>query len=291
MIRSMTGFGTGRGAVNGEEFDVEARSVNHKFCEVKVRLPRELSALEIDVARAARERLARGGIEIGVRRAGARPVIVPRIDFRLAEEYVRVFREAEQRFAMTRGLALSDLIAAEGVVSLEERTVDVESARAAVFVGVDRALHALCDMRAREGEALARDIVARLDAVEQLAGKIETLGPDAVLHYRNRLADRVQELSRGIPLDPARLAQEVALMADRMDVHEELTRLHSHVSQVRALTAANEPAGRKLEFLVQEMHREANTIGAKSQSIEISAAVVALKAEVERMREQVQNVE
>jgi uncharacterized protein (TIGR00255 family) len=146
-------------------------------------------------------------------------------------------------------------------------------------------------MRALEGEALARDLEGRLATVEALAARVSELSPRTVEAHRARLEERVAELSRGMKLDPGRLEQEVALFADRVDVAEETTRLASHVAQARALLASSEPAGRKLDFLVQEMHREVNTIGSKSQSAEISTTVVALKAEVERMREQVQNVE
>jgi uncharacterized protein (TIGR00255 family) len=169
--------------------------------------------------------------------------------------------------------------------------VDVEAARVALRVALGEALDGLVAMRAREGEALARDLDARAQAVLSLVSRVEELVPRTVEHHRARLAERVEELTRGIALDPARLAQEVALFADRTDVTEETTRLRSHVDHVRALLALREPAGRKLDFLVQEMHREANTIGSKSQSAEIAALVVSLKTEIERVREQVQNVE
>jgi uncharacterized protein (TIGR00255 family) len=146
-------------------------------------------------------------------------------------------------------------------------------------------------MREKEGGALARDLSSRLDQVEEIVARVRTLVPRSVEHHRARLEERIAELTRGIPLDPARLAQEVALFADRTDVTEEIIRLGSHVAQVRSLLAGREPAGRKLDFIVQEMHREANTIGSKSQSAEVVAEVVSLKAEIERMREQVQNVE
>jgi uncharacterized protein (TIGR00255 family) len=146
-------------------------------------------------------------------------------------------------------------------------------------------------MREREGEALARDLAARLAAVERLVARVTALVPRTVQHYADRLAARVQELARNVPVEPARLAQEVALFADRSDVTEELTRLASHLAQMRALVGGGEPAGRKMDFLVQEMHREVNTVGSKSQSGEIAALVVDLKAEIERMREQVQNAE
>jgi uncharacterized protein (TIGR00255 family) len=291
MIRSMTGFGAGHGAAAGEELDVEVRSVNHKFCEVKIRLPREYAALEIEAAKLVKERLARGGVDVSIRRGAAAGGLAPRVDVQLAEAYARAFAELQARLGLATGATLADILAADGVVRLDERDVDLDAARSAVRTALSAALDALVEMRAREGAALARDLSTRLDTIEVLAARVGELAPHAVEHHRARLEERIAELSRGIPIDPARLAQEVALLADRSDVAEELTRLASHVSQVRALLASDEPAGRKLDFLVQEMHREVNTTGSKSQSADIAAVVVALKAEVERMREQVQNVE
>ncbi|HEY6100213.1 MAG TPA: YicC/YloC family endoribonuclease [Anaeromyxobacter sp.] len=291
MIRSMTGFGAARGASGAEELDVEIRSVNHKFSEVKVRAPRELGALEIEVARMVKERLARGGVDVAIRRPGGSSGLAPRIDVALAESYSRAFREMQVRLGLPGTLTLADVIGADGVVRLEERSVDLDAAREALRRALGTALDRLVEMRVREGEALARDLAGRLEVLETSVARIELLGPPAIEHHRARLAERVQELARGVAVDPGRLEQEVVLLADRTDVTEEITRLRSHVAQVRALLKVAEPAGRKLDFLVQEMHREMNTIGSKSQSAEIAALVVALKAEVERMREQVQNVE
>ena len=287
----MTGFGAGRGSVNGEDVDVEVRSVNHKFCEVKVRMPRELGALEHEVVRTVKERLARGGVDVAVRRTQAGSLVAPRVDIALAESYARAFADVQARLGLPGSVTLADVIAAEGVVRLDERPIDIEIVGEALRRGVAAALGQLVAMRSREGEALSRDLLARLDEVERLVARIADLAPQAVEQYRVRLSERIAELSRGLPVDPARLAQEVAVFADRTDVAEEITRLRSHVAQVRALLAAGEPTGRKLDFLVQEMHREANTIGSKSQHAELAGLVVALKAEVERMREQVQNVE
>ncbi|HYD40483.1 MAG TPA: YicC/YloC family endoribonuclease [Anaeromyxobacter sp.] len=291
MIRSMTGFGAGRGSVNGEEVDVEVRSVNHKYCEVKARLPRELSALEHEVVRTVKDRLARGGVDVAVRRTSAASLVAPRVDVNLAESYARAFAEVQARLGLPGSVTLADVISAEGVVRLDERAVDLDLVGEALRRGLAQALSQLVAMRAREGEALGRDLLARLDELERIVGRVFVLAPQAVEQYRTRLSERIAELTRGLPVDPARLAQEVAVFADRTDVAEEITRLRSHVGQVRALLSSTEPAGRKLDFLVQEMHREANTIGSKSQNGEIAALVVALKAEIERMREQVQNVE
>jgi uncharacterized protein (TIGR00255 family) len=291
MIRSMTGFGAGRGSVNGEDVDVEIRSVNHKYCEVKVRLPRELGALEHEVVRSVKERLARGGVDVAVRRTPSGSLVAPRVDVGLAESYARAFAEVQARLGLPGSVTLADVIGAEGVVRLDERAIDVEIVGEALRRALAAALTQLVTMRGREGEALGRDLVGRLDELERLIGRVAELAPQAVEQYRARLSERIAELSRGLPLDPARLAQEVAVFADRTDVAEEITRLRSHVVQVRALLGVSEPAGRKLDFLVQEMHREANTIGSKSQNADIAGVVVALKAEIERMREQVQNVE
>ncbi|HEX9307777.1 MAG TPA: YicC/YloC family endoribonuclease [Anaeromyxobacter sp.] len=291
MIRSMTGFGSGRGSAAGEELDLEVRSVNHKFCEVKVRLPRELAALELDASKMVRERLARGGVDVSVRRSGPAAAVAPRVDVALAEAYARAYEELRARLGLAGAVTLADVATAEGVVRLDERAIDLEAAREALRSALGAALDALVSMRGREGEALARDLAGRLDVVEGLVARAADLVPQVIEHHRARLAERVQELTRGIALDPARLAQEVALFADRTDVTEEVTRLRSHLAQARALLGGGEPAGRKLDFIVQEMHREVNTIGSKSQSAEIAALVVSAKAEVERLREQVQNVE
>ena len=291
MIRSMTGFGAGRGGAAGEVVEAEVRSVNHKFCEVKARLPREMAALETDLVRQVKDRLARGGVDVSLRRTTARGVLSPRVDAELAAEYARAFEEVRARLGLSGQVSLSEVLAADGVVTLEERAVDLESARTAGSAALAAALDALLAMREREGAALSRDLESRLAVVEGIAARLAELSPRSVEDYRARLHERVAELSRGLAPDPARLATEVALFADRTDVTEELTRLSSHVAQMRGLLASGEPAGRKMDFLVQEMHREANTVGSKSQSAEAAAAVVTLKAEIERMREQVQNVE
>ncbi len=291
MIRSMTGFGSGTGASGGEEVGVEIRSVNHKYCEVKVRLPRDLTTLEQEVTRAVKERLARGGVDVAVRRSGQALAPVPRVDAALAESYAKAFAEVQARLGLSGGVTLAEVIAADGVVKLDERPVDLDSAREALRRALAAALDALLAMRAREGEALARDLLSRLDEVEVLVSRVVELVPRTVEHHRDRLAERIAELTRGLAVDPARLAQEVALFADRTDVTEETTRLRSHLAQARALLSGGEPAGRKLDFIVQEMHREANTVGSKSQSADIASLIVSMKAEIERMREQVQNVE
>jgi uncharacterized protein (TIGR00255 family) len=230
-------------------------------------------------------------VEFSLRRTTARGALSPRVDAELAAEYARAFEEVRARLGLSGQVSLSEVLTADGVVTLEERAVDLESARAAGSAALAAALDALIAMREREGAALSRDLEMRLSVVVGIAARLAELSPRSVEDYRSRLQERVAELSRGLAPDPVRLATEVALFADRTDVTEELTRLSSHVAQMRGLLGSGEPAGRKMDFLVQEMHREANTVGSKSQSAEAAAAVVSLKAEIERMREQVQNVE
>lgn len=292
MLKSMTGFGAGRARVGDEEFSVELRSLNHKFCEVKVRLPRELSTLEPVVVKQVKDRLARGAVDIFVKRQTATASgTVPVIDVALAKEYARAFRELAQALGAPAEITWAQVATQPGVMKLEEKGIDVESATQAVHEALQQALKALEQMRQTEGESIYADLDARMKLIEGWSREVTVLAPRAVEEYRQRLSERVAELARGVAVDPQRLAQEVAMFAERTDIAEESTRLASHLEQFRALMASSEPAGRRMDFLVQEMHREVNTTGSKSQHAEISARVVSMKAEVERIREQVQNVE
>jgi uncharacterized protein (TIGR00255 family) len=292
MILSMTGFGAGRASCGEVEISVEIRSVNHKYCEVKARLPFELGALEADLVRRIKETLSRGAIELSVKRSSVgRSPLTPKVDVELAREYVAALDALAGRLALRRDFGVAELAQVEGVVTFESRPLDLEGARSALNEAAAKALEALVAMRDREGRALAEDLRARLATVRGLSEQIRTLSPQTIEHYRTRLEERIAELSRGVTVDPQRLAQEVALFADRVDVAEELTRLASHLDGLEKLIAGSGPAGRKMDFLVQELNREVNTVGSKSQSAELAHLVVAMKAEIERIREQVQNVE
>jgi uncharacterized protein (TIGR00255 family) len=293
LIRSMTGFGAGRGVGGGEAVSVELRSVNGKFCEVKPRLPRELAALEPELVRTVKARVARGVVDVAVRRelAGGVRGLLPRVDLVLASAYAKALRELKSELGLAGEPTVHDMTSLEGVISLAESPPDLPSMSAALQAALAAALEALEQMRRKEGEALARDLSARIDTIERGAAAIAKLAPLSIEQHRERLEARVSELSRGMAIDPQRLAQEVAFFADRTDVAEELTRLSSHLEQLRTLIASDAPAGRKLEFLVQEVNREINTIGSKAQHAGIANQVVDLKAELERIREQIQNIE
>jgi len=288
----MTGFGSGRAIVGTEEVAVELRSVNGKFCDVKPRLPRELQALEAAAVRQVKERIARGAVDLFVHRSAADGGdLIPKVDEALADRYVEAFRALRDRLGLAGEVTLADVIGAEGVLSVEHRSPDLEAAEQALRAALDEALDRLVAMREREGRALRDDLAARLETIRGHVARVAEEAPAAVRQHQERIAQRVEELTGGIPLDPQRLAQEVALLAERSDVAEEITRMESHTAQFARLLEADEPAGRRMDFLVQEMLREVNTIGSKSQWAPIAALVVELKAEIERIREQVQNVE
>lgn len=292
MLRSMTGFGSGRARIGDEEISVELRSLNHKFCEVKARLPRELSALEPVVSKQIKERLARGAVDLFVRRQGVTATgNVPTVDVALAREYARAFGELAAALGTHAEVTWAQVASQPGVIRLEEKGADVESATQALHAALAQALTALEQMRRTEGESLRADLEARLGLLERWSREVAALAPRAVEEYRQRLTERVTELAQGLAVDPQRLAQEVVVFAERTDIAEEMTRLASHLEQFRQLMDSDEPAGRRMDFLVQEMFREVNTTGSKSQHAEISARVVSMKAELERIREQVQNVE
>jgi len=288
----MTGFGAGQATLNSEELSVEVRSWNHKFCEVKVRLPRELASLEPAVVKAVKDRIARGSIEVFVKRQSSEGgSVAPTVNMALARDYFVALSSLATELRLAGEIRLQDIAAQPGVITVAEREVDLARASQALDLALTQALERLGQMRELEGRAIEADLDGRLRAIQELASEVEALGPKVLSEYRQRLAEKVAELARGVSVDPQRLAQEVAFFAERSDIAEEVARLFSHLEQFRRLSQSPEPAGRKMEFLVQEMNREVNTAGSKSQHSEISARVVAMKAELERIREQVQNVE
>jgi uncharacterized protein (TIGR00255 family) len=292
MLKSMTGFGTGRSRAGDEEISVEARAVNHKHLEVKVRLPRELAALEAAVVKAVRARCARGAVDVAVRRSGSTlSGAVPTVDPAMARAWREALRTVSRAAELADTPTANQIAGQPGVVRMEEPVTDLAVAEGALERALAESLDALVAARVREGKALEADLSARLQRVATLAGEVATLAPRTVETYRARLQERVADLLKGSPVDEARLVQEVALFAERTDVAEEATRLQAHLEAFRGFLESSEPAGRRMDFLVQEMHREVNTTGSKSQSTEISTRIVELKAELERIREQVQNVE
>jgi uncharacterized protein (TIGR00255 family) len=297
-MRSMTGFGVGDAPLAAEgkstptgKLTVEIRAVNHRYLDVRVRAPNQLPDLASCVEALARERLSRGRFDVTVRLEGAALGAVTLHQERARSVFAAlVALRDELAPGVEVPLSLLGAVPDLFVPSLEQAGDEVRVALSAAF---DAALVSLDAMRLREGVALADDIIRRLVTVRNLALAITERAPHVVEIYKKKLKERAERLrvASDIDIDPGRLEQELALFADRVDICEELTRLESHTSHFETLLAGEGAVGRRLDFLLQEMAREANTVGSKSQDAEIAHSVVELKAEIERMREQVQNVE
>ncbi len=290
-MHSMTGYGRCRRETEGREMTVELKSVNHRFLDINLRLPRGLLFLEDPIRKALSARLSRGHVDVFVSyknaRNDAREVSV---DVPLAKAYAGALSALASATGVADDRTLSRLAALPDVLTVTEKDEDQDAVQLVCLDALSGALDALIAMRADEGGALVRDIGARLDTMASYVSGITVRAPEVIIEYRSKLEARIDELLSAPP-DPWRLAQEVALTADRAAIDEELVRLDSHLQQMRDALAAAEPVGRKLDFLVQELNREVNTIGSKASDLAIASLVVAAKAEIEKIREQVQNIE
>ena len=290
-MRSMTGCGRCQERAGDIEMTLELKCVNHRFLDVACRLPRSLAFLEEPLRQGIAAGMRRGHVEVflTLRTSGAAARQVT-VDEALAAAY----SEAASRIAQATGrvddLTVSRLMAMEGVAEVAEAEIDQEATTALCRRVTAEAVRQVNLMRDREGAALQADLAAHLDQAEALRGRILVRAPGVTEEYRQRLASRLARLDVE-PVDPARLAQEVALMADRCAIDEELARLDSHIRQMRGYLAREGEVGKKMDFLIQEMNREANTIGSKAGDAAIAQLVVDLKSEVEKLREQIQNVE
>ena len=284
----MTGYGRCVRVRDGRSLTVELKSVNHRFLDISLRMPRCFLFLEDEARKAVGRRLARGHVDVFCtyrnQREDARAVQVD-------EGLIRAYLRATDGLAgLTDDRSVMGVLSLPEVVQVVETEEDREALRALLLETLEGALDEAAAMRAVEGEALQRDPNARADALEKIARAIAARAPQTLIAYRERLRANVEELLGG-QMDESRLVQETAIMADRLAIDEELVRLESHIAQLRALTGDPAPAGRRLDFLAQEFNREVNTIASKSQDIEITRLAMEGKAEIEKLREQVQNVE
>ena len=295
MIFSMTGFGRASRELSGVAFEVEARSVNHRHLDLRIRLPRILADRENALKQRLQGKVARGKVEIAVNLASSAASTKLVIDEAIAGQYVEAARALSSRHALTGALDVASLLALPGVTRVIESEVDAEALSAAVEEALDEAVRAMVAMRAVEGETLRVELEGRLATVLRLADAFEARSGEVVQAARQRLQKRAEQIRRDVGLlDDARLHQEIVIAADRLDITEELVRLRSHVSQFEDTLRAggpDNPVGRRLDFLLQELGREANTVGSKASDAALAQDVVGLKTELERIREQVQNIE
>lgn len=291
MPQSMTGYSRCTLAQDGREVTIELKSVNHRFLDLAFRMPRSFAFLENDMRAHISNKLARGHVDIFVTyknsRDDARKVT---LDSALLGEYLTTLRQGGIDHMLDDNLRLRDVLSMQDVLTVEEADEDQQALSALTLSALDTALDSLCAMRRREGEAMRGDVETRLDTLERTAHAIDERAPQWLEEYRQRLRARIEEICQ-MQLDEARLTQEVALAADKAAVDEETVRLRSHIAQMRDLLKQSEPAGRKLDFLVQEMNREVNTTGSKSSDLILTGMVVDAKAELEKIREQIQNIE
>ena len=293
MLKSMTGFARYENQ-NGElTCKVEIKSVNNRFIDINTRLPKSLAALELPLKKLVKSKCARGSFDISISlesngQSGANFEIKPNLP--LAAQYLKAFNQIRDDLKLQGEIDINTILGQRDIVKPELKEAD-DSSEETVTSTVERTLSDLIKMREDEGANLEKDIISQIKGIEKLGGAIKSLQSTTVQEFQDRLKEKIQTLTNGMELDPARMAQETALLADRCDVTEEIIRLKSHLDQFYKLTESDEPQGRKLEFLTQEINREVNTIGSKTIDIEVSKAVIEMKSRLEKIREQLANIE
>lgn len=292
MPRSMTGFGRGEALGEGKKFTVELKSVNHRFSEIMLRMPRGMISLEEKARRYIQSRLARGRVDgfISVENSAEKTPAV-KVDKALASSYYMSMKELFNDLGISSEIKPEHLISLPNVVTLEEPPEDIDAYWPILEQALIQAVDRLLEMRENEGARLQKDLLARLEQIRVTTMEIEKRAPEVVEEYRLKLAQRLQDLLNDSTIDANRLMAEVVIFAERSNITEEVVRLYSHVAQAGETLKLEQPIGRKLDFLLQEMNREINTIASKASDLHIARASVEIKGELEKIREQVQNLE
>lgn len=292
MIKSMTGFGQGEAADAGYAVQVEIKSVNHRYLDLFFRIPKQYSQLEETLRTVITGRLARGRLEVtlSVEEFGDQERIV-QINNALLKGYLQALRTIQSELGSEDKIQLSDILALPGLLEVDEPPLDWDNLQQLVAQAANAALDGLEAMREAEGRRLCADLEEKLLQVEKLRADVAGIAPQVVVDYRKRLRERLGELLDGTTLTEERFLGEVAIFADRCSIDEELVRLASHIQEFKETLKSHASVGRKLDFLIQEMNREVNTIGSKANNVHIAASVVSMKSELEKIREQVQNIE
>ena len=294
MVKSMTGYGRAREQRNGRDITVEVRSVNNRYLDCTVKMPRAYIFAEDAVKASVQKAVSRGKVDvfISVDSLGAEETVVS-VNEPLAKAYINALARLKELGGqdVSGTYSVTDLARLPDVLTVTKAEEDLESISADICAVLADALSAYNTMRATEGQKLAEDILGRADTIETITGRVEERSPQTVAEYREKLLARMQEVLQSTTIDESRILTEAAIFADKVAVDEETVRLHSHLSQLRDMLRGDVPVGRKLDFLIQEVNRECNTIGSKCSDLTIARDVVGLKAEVEKVREQVQNIE
>lgn len=292
MIKSMTGFGRCLETVGGKDILVEIKSVNHRYYEFSARVPRAYGYLEEKLKGFLQGRISRGKVEVGVTvyNASAENESIE-VNRDVAKQYISALRSANEELGLTDDLTLSKLMRLPDIFNVRKAEDDEDAVWESVKTVAGKALDNFIAMREAEGRKMRDDVLSRLEYITELVGKIEQKSPETTEKYRKRLYDKLSDILNDKNIDEQRIVAEAAIFSEKTAVDEETVRLRSHIHQCRELLDSNEAVGRKLDFLIQEFNREANTIGSKAQDIEITKIVVELKSEIEKIREQIQNIE
>lgn len=289
----MTGFGRSEKQSGSYSFRAEIRSVNNRFIDINARLPKFLIQLELKLKKLIKARCSRGSFDltIGLESANGSSVaseVKPNLVY--AEQYLNAFKEIKKELGLGGEIEIASLLNLRDIIKTEAPEFD-SSQEEIIFEVVEEALVELIKMRETEGQSLESDILSHIDEIRRVTESIQSRWPIVIKESHDRLREKIKVLSEGVDLDATRLAQEVAILADRSDFSEEIVRLESHLQQFKALVQTGDPIGRKLEFITQEINREANTIGSKSTDYQVSQSVIEVKSQIEKIREQIQNIE
>ncbi|MEE3346741.1 MAG: YicC/YloC family endoribonuclease [Nitrospinota bacterium] len=293
MLISMTGFGRAECQDGDYSYKAEIRSVNNRFIEINTRLPKAFLDLELPLKKLVKSHCARGSINVTITLANANGnpgdwEIKPNLP--LASQYVEALKEIQTSLGLEGKVNIDSIIGLRDIIKVEPVTID--PAKESLLLNIaESALASLQKMREEEGKYLQNDLSERIDTIEKHAEQIKTRQPEIIQEYKARLKEKIKLLNDGIEIDESRLAQETAILADRCDITEEITRFVSHLKQFRKLFESTEPMGRKLEFITQEINREVNTMGSKSSDIQVANLVIEIKSALEKIREQLQNIE
>jgi uncharacterized protein (TIGR00255 family) len=292
MLKSMTGYGRGEGETTLGKVLVETRSVNHRYCDINIKLPKRLGPFETRIKELIRSQVSRGRIDVSLKvDSGEEEKVQLTVDFHLAEQYYQALQALKKNLHLKDKITLAMLAGAKDLITAKEEVVDIEPYWQEMIPILKRSFKELDEMKRSEGETLAKDLQLRLEKIHQEVEEIKDLFPSSLRAYQNRLHERIRSILAGVEVEANRFHQEVAFLAERTDITEEIVRVESHLAQFAPLLEGDEPVGRKMDFLLQEIHREINTVSAKANDAEISQRVVEIKSELEKIREQVQNIE
>ena len=291
MIKSMTGYGKSNLSINSREYQVEIKTVNHKYIDTNIRIPRTISYLEEDIRKLITSKLKRGKVDISITFENySEDGNDIRINTELAKMYIENLRKLAEEENLSSNIDVTEITKLPDVLTIKSN-LDEKQIKEELLQVVEDAINQLIDMRKNEGKRISEDILVKISQIEEKKEEIFALSTGLIDEYVVKLEARVKEILRTEEIDKSRLMQEVVIYADKCSVEEEITRLNSHIGQLRNLINSDEPAGKKMDFLIQEMNRETNTIGSKANNLEITNRVVDIKTILEDIREQIQNIE